>query len=188
MIVVRWLLSATLIVGLAGCGLNQTTPNRSSSYDPAITMPMFPGWFDGDIVYYITTDAWPRQVAIDMGANYTPRLRHSLPPRPKPPELDTVVERIYVFPGKEQPSILPSSPEPLGADSRNEPYSPIWVLYEVTWLEPAQQRELTSEGALFDAQSRGWVEITPTDKVVNCAIVADAEGNSLRNTRVHGLR
>lgn len=50
-------------------------------------------------------------------------------------------------------------------------------MYEVTWLDPGQQRELTSEAALFDAQGQGWVEITPTN----------GEGNSLPNTHVHGI-
>lgn len=104
-----WITMCGFALALTGCGTVQPSAN-SSIYNPAITMPMFPGWFDGKIVYYITTDAWPRQVAIDKGANYTPRLQYSLPPRPKPPELDTVVERIY-FPGKEQISIGSQQPK-----------------------------------------------------------------------------
>lgn len=167
---------------LTGCASHSPTVERNA---PSISMPLFPAWFEDQTVYYISTDAWPRQVAQGMGLNYTPRFQDALPPRPKPPELKTVLERIYVFPNGEQPSVLPSAPEPIGADSANRPYSPLWLVYQVTWNDPQQRRELTSESALFDAERQGWITITATETVVNCPIVADAEGNRLPGSRLN---
>ncbi len=142
---------------------------------------MYPAWFDDRLVYYVSTDAWPLETAERMGVNYAPRLKDALPPRPKPPGTKTVLERIYVFSNSEQPNVLPSSPDPIGPASTNKPYSPIWVLYEVTWLVPEADREqLTSESALFRAERDGQVRIEATDQLVNCPIVADEDGNTIR--------
>jgi len=178
----RWLSGCLAVFALTGCAsLSQPTDVST----PAITLPLIPAWYEDRKLYYISTDAWPRRAALDKGVNYAPRLRDSLPPRPKPPDLKTVLERIYTFPNGEQASVVPSAPEPIGADSTNRPYSPLWLLYEVTWKEPAQRRELTSESALFDAERQGWITITATEMVVNCPIVADAEGNRLPGTTLH---
>lgn len=176
------LLIAVLLTGCAGNGFNTTADSG-----PTITMPLIPGWFEDQRVYYITTDASPAGAALDKNANYAPRLDDALPPRPKPPEMKTVIERIYGFPNGEQPAVLPSAPEPIGAASSNQPYSPIWQIYAVEWLREDRVRELTSEAAVFEAEANGWVSITATDMVVNCAVVADAEGNHLPGSRVNGL-
>lgn len=179
----HWISVALISLVLAGCANLGSNPVSG----PSITMPLIPGWFNDRKVYYITTDASPVAAAIDKNANFAPRLNDALPPRPKPPELKTVIERIYGFPEGDQPAILPSAPDPIGATSVNRPYSPIWQIYEVRWLDVAKRRELTSESALFDAQANGWVSITATDMVVNCAVVADDEGNHLPGSVVQGL-
>lgn len=179
----HWLALVMLSAMISGCAGLSSQPIDG----PSITLPLIPGWFDDRRVYYITTDAAPVAAAIDKNANFAPRLSDALPPRPKPPELKTVIERIYGFPDGEQPAILPSAPDPIGAQSVNRPYSPIWQIYEVRWIDGSARRELTSESALFDAEAKGWVSITATDMVVNCAVVADGEGHHLPGTVVQGL-
>lgn len=182
------LIPVALIVLLTGCSVLQPADSPTQkALTPAITLPLVPSWFNGTIYYYVTTDAWPRELATAMGANHTPRFQDALPPRPKPPELKTVLERVYTFPDGEQISIIPSAPEPIGPASHNQPYSPVWQVVEVHWRVTEQQRELKSEAALLDAAAAGWVEITVTDGVVNCAVVADAEGNRLPGSQLHGV-
>ncbi|WP_108124122.1 DUF7482 domain-containing protein [Saccharospirillum mangrovi] len=178
-----WIGIALFSVLLSGCA----SLSSNSVAGPSITMPLIPGWFNDQRVYYITTDASPVAAATGKNANFAPRLSDALPPRPKPPELKTVIERIYGFPEGDQPTILPSAPDPIGATSVNRPYSPIWQIYEVRWIDEAARRELTSESALFDAEANGWVSITATDMVVNCAVVADGEGRHLPGSVVNGI-
>jgi len=179
----RWIVLGLISLLMSGCANFAAT----SVSEPSITLPLFPAWFDDRRVYYITTDASPVAAAIDKNANFAPRLNDALPPRPKPPELKTVIERIYGFPEGDQPAILPSAPDPIGATSVNRPYSPIWQIYEVRWLDIAERQELTSEAALFAAEANGLVSISATDMVVNCAVVADAEGNHLPGSVVMGI-
>jgi hypothetical protein len=178
-----WIICAAL---LSGCStIAPRAADGGSVITPSVTLPLTPGWFNDKKYYYINTDAWPRSLATQMGVNYAPRLMDSLPPRPKPPGLKTVLERVYIFPDDEQINILPSVPEPIGPDSTNEPYSPIWQAVAVRWLDREQQRELRSEAAVLDAEALGWVSVTVLDAVVNCAVIADDEGNWLPGSQVH---
>lgn len=52
---------------------------------------------------------------------------------------------------------------------------------------PDHRQELKSEAELLDAEAEGWVELTLTEVIVNCAVVADAEGNRLPGSQLHGL-
>lgn len=180
------LIPLVLITLLSGCtALQPSDSGPRVDSTPAITLPLVASWYNGKLYYYVTTDAWPRTIA--KGANNTPRFQDALPPRPKPPELKTVLERVYTFPGGEQINIIPSAPDPIGPTSNNQPYSPLWQVVQVHWLLADQQRELKSETALLDAPAEGLVELTVTEAVVNCAVVADAEGNRLPGSRLHRL-
>ncbi|WP_051207689.1 DUF7482 domain-containing protein [Saccharospirillum impatiens] len=182
------LITLVLITLLAACSSLQPAGTSDPAVaTPAITLPLVASWYNGKVYYYVTTDAWPRSMAIAKGANHTPRFQDALPPRPKPPGLKTVLERVYTFPGGEQINVIPSAPEPIGPASNNQPYSPVWQMVEVRWLRSEQQQELTSEAQLLDAEAAGWVELTVTDIVVNCAVVADAQGNRLPGSQLHGL-
>jgi hypothetical protein len=152
---------------------------------PSVTLPLVAGWFNNKKYYYINTDAWPQSLADEMGVNYAPRLADSLPPRPKPPGLKTIIERVYTFPENDQINILPSVPEPIGPASTNRPYSPIWQPVAVRWLDKERQRELRSEADVLDAEAEGWVSVTVINAVVNCAVIADDEGNWLPGSQLH---
>ncbi|MCP5207222.1 MAG: hypothetical protein H7A01_08490 [Hahellaceae bacterium] len=144
-----------------------------------ISLPVIGGWYEGTKVYYLTTDISDKELAAAMGANYVPRLEDAIPNYPKPPAVKTVLERVYVFPGKEQPSILASAPQPIGPNSHDNQYSPLWLVYEVSWNQGADKKEITSEEPLLAAEEKGLLTITRTRKVVNCPIVVSENGNSL---------
>ena len=146
---------------------------------PSITLPMIGGWYNNTRVYYITTDISDKALAKAMGANYVPRLEDAIPPYPKPPTLKTVLERVYVFPGKEQGSILASAPQPVGPESTDRHYSPLWILYEVEWLQKDKQARITNEESLLAAEEKGLLKLTRTRKIVNCPIVMTEGGQSL---------
>ena len=52
---------------------------------PALTvsLPLNPGWYDGQAVFYITTEVSDAAVAREKGAIYAPRLADALPRRPR---------------------------------------------------------------------------------------------------------
>ncbi|SBS28444.1 hypothetical protein MAQ5080_01097 [Marinomonas aquimarina] len=158
-------LMAGLVAGslwLTGC---------ASTAPMTVSLPLQQAWFNDQIVHYVTTDVSDQDMAKAMGANYAPRLRDAIPNYPKPPRQKTVIERVYGFPNGEQRNIFPSAPTPVGFESTDAAYSPIWLIYQVQWVNPNQAVELTSEGALLDAEAKGLVNIERTNIVVNCPIV-----------------
>lgn len=143
----------------------------ASSTPSTVSLPLRQAWFNDQVVYYVTTDVSDQAMAKAMGVNYAPRLRDAIPNYPKPPRQKTVIERVYGFPNGEQPNIFPSAPTPVGYQSSDVAYSPIWLMYEVKWVNPDKATELTSENALLDAEAKGWVNIERTNIVVNCPVV-----------------
>lgn len=135
------------------------------------SLPMQQAWFEGETVFYVTTDVSDQAMAEKMGANYAPRLRDAIPNYPKPPRQKTVIERVYGFPNGEQRNVFPSAPTPVGSQSTDTAYSPIWLMYAVKWVDPESAFELTSEDAVLDADAKGLVNIERTNIVVNCPVV-----------------
>ena len=73
-------------------------------------------------------------------------------------------------------------PIPLGPKSADEQYSPLWLVFEVTWLEGANGRELKSENEILEAADLGLVRLERTNVLVNCPVVATGDGTSLPGT------
>ncbi|MDP3845901.1 MAG: hypothetical protein Q8R10_05690 [Pseudomonas sp.] len=151
------LLGALLLGGCAGADLSR------------VELPLLPGWYDGQLVYYITTDISDAPMAAKMQANYVPRLANALPDAPGPFPLATF-DRVYKFVDGSQPSVLPSIPLPLGAGNQDPAYSPLWHVYEVRWLR-GPHTELRSADALLQAQEEGRVSVRPTGIIANCPVV-----------------
>ena len=160
---VRGLLGILLMIGLTGCAATNSTKQ--------VSLPLQSAWFNNDLVYYVTTDVSDQDMAKEMGANYVPRLRDAIPNYPKPPRQKTVLERVYGFPNGEQRNIFPSAPTPVGYQSTDAAYSPLWLMYWVKWVNPDEAYELKSEEALLDAEAKGLVNIERTNVVVNCPVV-----------------
>ena len=90
---------------------------------PTVSLPLLHGWHDDKEVLYITTDVSDQAVAKAKNANYAPRLRDAVPIYPKPPQVKTVLERVYAFPkGEQSKSVFASVPEPLGYESQDTHY------------------------------------------------------------------
>jgi hypothetical protein len=143
-----------------------------SDQNNTLSIPLLHGWHDNKEVLYITTDVSDQAVAKAKNANYAPRLRDAVPQYPKPPQIKTVLERVYAFPNQEQTwSVFASVPEPLGYESQNTHYSPLWLMYVVVWKDPSKAKELTSEEAIFTAEDQGLVTIERTDIVLNCPVI-----------------
>ncbi|RXZ32361.1 hypothetical protein D9O50_16515 [Oxalobacteraceae bacterium CAVE-383] len=134
-----------------------------------VELPLVSGWFEGREVQYVTTDVSDPDAAVEMGANYVPRLANAIVPAA--PGKPGAVERIYRVANFMQGSILPSIPDPVGAANRNRNYSPIWQVYVVTWAAGATPHELRAEEEVLDAEDKGQVTIAKSNIVVNCPVV-----------------
>jgi hypothetical protein len=176
----RWLLGAALLAPVAGCQTNIAPGALSRS---SITLPLQQAWYEGNKVYYISTDISDPSMAAASGMNLAHRLTDAIPIYPKPPATKTVLERVYKFPGNEQDAVFASAPRPLGPTSQDEQYSPLWLIYTVKW-NTQSTRVLKSEEAILNSEDAGLTEITRTTIVVNCPIVGTDKGDSLRGSRV----
>jgi hypothetical protein len=164
------LLGIVCVLLLASCS-SYSVKNKQVPQS-TISLPLLHGWHDGKEVRYITTDVSDQAVAKAKNANYAPRLRDAVPRYPKPPQVKTVLERVYAFPNQEQAwSVFASVPEPLGYKSQDTHYSPLWLMYVVVWKDPSKVTELRSEEAILTAEDQGLVTIERTDIVLNCPVI-----------------
>ena len=150
-----------------------------ANYDPAkeTVLPLQRAWINGRQVEYVTTDISDPAMAQAAGVNYAPRLRDAIGVRP------SVLERVYKFAQGEQISVFQSAPQPVGPDSRDTSYSPLWRLTMVNWVERDRMRELRSEEELLAAEERGELSLDLTGIVVNCPITKEVGGQALRGVR-----
>lgn len=139
-----------------------------------VSLPLLKGWHNGKAVFYVTTDVSDRALAKAKNANYAPRLEDAVPNYPKPPRLKTVLERVYAFPhGEQNGSVFASVPTPVGYQSQDPHYSPLWLMYVVEWKDPSKVQVLKSEEAILNAEDKGLVTVTRTNVVLNCPIVSE---------------
>lgn len=136
-----------------------------------LQLPLLQGWFDGEVVFYITTDVSDAQVAREKQANFAPRLTEALPRRPQRPGQPSPVDRVYAVTNFKQPSIFASAPQPMGYLNQDKAYSPLWRMVTVTWVEGRAPWPLKSEEQVLAAVEAGAVRIETTDVVLNCPIV-----------------
>lgn len=150
---------------LGGCAGLAPTGNTG------LTLPLLRGWFDGEEVFYVTTDVSHADVARAKGANFSPRLADALPAGPAQPGRRSSVDKVYAVTNFDQASIFASAPFPVGPASRDVAYSPLWQMVKVTWGDGRAQRILKSEEDVLEAAEKGQVRLEPTDVVLNCPIV-----------------
>lgn len=102
-----------------------------------------------------------------------------MPSYPKAPGTLTVLERVYKFPAGEQDAVFASAPVPLGPQSHDTAYSPLWLVYAVKPKVSSGYRALTNETAILDAEEAGVLTVERTDIVINCPIIATASSGRL---------
>jgi len=165
------------------CTALSSTAYAQSSGD-TVELPLVSGWFEGKVVRYVTTDVSDRQAAVEMGANYVPRLANALNRQPQPGQ-PGAVERIYAIVNFKQGSVLPSLPAPIGATNSNINYSPLWQVYKVSWTAGRTPHLLKSEEDVLAAEDAGDVSIEKTNLVVNCPVVFTAADGALPQVKLH---
>ena len=142
-------------------------------------LPLNRAWFDGHKVEYITTDISDASMAQMVGVNFVPRLADAITHGSS----NSILERVYKFPGGEQISIFQSAPSPTGAGNLDRNYSPLWRLVMVRWLYTEKVRELKSEAELLAAEDLGEVSLQVTDIVANCPVTRGFDGQILKGGR-----
>ena len=157
---------ASLSLLLSACS---TAPPLAGNGQASI--PVLRGWFDGDVVFYITTDVSHADVADAKGANYAPRLADALPAGQPVPGRRSSVDKVYAVTNFKQDSIFASAPYPMGSASRDTAYSPLWQMVKVTWAAGKTPQTLKSEEAVLAAVDSGAVTLEATRVVLNCPIV-----------------
>jgi hypothetical protein len=150
-------------------GACSTAPPLAGNGQAAI--PVLRGWFEGDEVFYITTDVSHADVAEAKGANFAPRLADALPAGPPVPGRRSSVDKVYAVTNFKQESIFASAPFPMGSTSRDAAYSPLWQMVKVTWAAGKTPKTLKSEEAVLAAVDSGAVTLEATRVVLNCPIV-----------------
>ena len=155
-----------------------STPPPSAGNSQA-SVPVLRGWFDGEVVFYITTDVSHADVAEAKGANFAPRLAEALPSGPPVPGRRSSVDKVYAVTNFKQDSIFASAPEPMGSASRSTAYSPLWQMVKVTWAAGKTPQTLKSEEAVLAAAESGAVTLETTPVVLNCPIVHRGPGGGL---------
>lgn len=140
-----------------------------------ITLPVLTAWVDDRLVRYISTDASDAEFARHKGINHAPRLADALPRTGQAPtSAGSVLERVYMFHDEAQINVFQSAPLPVGPDSQDLAYSPLWRAVMVRWADGRARQELRSEEAILAAEERGWLTTAVTSLVINCPVVADA--------------
>jgi hypothetical protein len=152
--------------GLAGCALPPPGPVM-----PGVQLPLRQGWFEGEAVFYVTTDVSDAEVAAQQGANFAPRLANALPRGTSLPHQPSSVDRVYAVTNFEQANVFASAPLPMGPTNRERAYSPLWRMVAVTWAAGHPPRRLTSEEQILAAADHGAVQLEVTGVVLNCPIV-----------------
>jgi len=135
------------------------------------SVPVLSGWFDGEEVFYITTDVSHADVAQAKGANFAPRLAYALPTGKPAPGQPSSLDKVYAVTNFQQASIFASAPFPMGSTSRDTAYSPLWQMVKVTWTAGRTPQTLRSEEAVLAAAESGVVVLEPTRVILNCPIV-----------------
>jgi hypothetical protein len=135
---------------------------------PKVTLPLVEGYYNGESVYYVNTDASDAGVAAMDGTTFVPKLATAI-------DVGATADLFHVT-NFNQPNVLDSVPYPLGAGNTDPDYSPLWLIHLVTWAPGTTPELLTSEAAVLAAQAAGKVSIQATRIVVNCPVVATPRG------------
>jgi hypothetical protein len=134
-----------------------------------IEIPLTMGYVDGNVVYYISTEASVKEVAdhlTDLSGfrvAFTPSLQNT----PK-----ESLANIYAFTnGIKGPGAFGFQPQVADSQPPDADYSPLWSVHAVTWKDNVIPRELKSEESIMDAKNNGEITIEDAGVIVNCPFV-----------------
>jgi hypothetical protein len=172
----RDLIAVGMILLLIGLGIgvfytqatSSTTPKQSLlNTNAQITIPLQKALYSGQDVFYVTTEASSEKIAslITDKAGFPVTVAPIIRNIPS-------VQPIYVFSNGVSGSGLQGyQPEVFGYVPGQSGYTPMWVIYNVTWSNPGRATELTSAQQIQQAVQAGNVTASQTSYVVNCPFV-----------------
>ena len=169
----RTLVHLALCSVLATCVFGFSTIANAAQSDKVsykVELPLIPGWYDGQQIFYLQTEASDQALATSQQATYVPRLANAANGDP------SAVDDIYAVTNFTQSNIVPSAPIPIGPNNTDPEYTPLWQVTTVTWANPAHAHLLTSEEEVKAAEAAGEVTLVKTDIVVNCPIIYSPQG------------
>lgn len=148
---------------------DSTSISKLTKTNISIDMPISKGYVDGNIAYFIATDASDKQavssITNDTGypINYAPILSN-IP--------ESMRGQGYVFLNGVQGESPRGFQLPVAnAAPGDEDYSPIWQTNYVKWNDNATARELKSVEEIMTAQQNDELTITETNIIVNSPAV-----------------
>ena len=141
----------------------------------SIDIPISKGYIDGNIAYFIATDASDKHAVSSITnntgfpVNYAPLLNNTS---------ESIRGQGYVFlngvqgeaPGGVQLPVANAVPG-------DEDYSPLWQTNFVKWNDNATARELKSVEEIITAQKNGELTITETNIIVNSPAIKWKDGS-----------
>lgn len=145
-----------------------------------VRLPLVSGWYKGQEVLYIQTEASDQGLARSQGATYVPRLVNAIPAD----GAASAIDDIYAISGFTQGNVIPSAPLPTGPENQNADYSPLWQVSIVTWGNGVTPHLLRSEQEIFAARDQGLVTIDKKNIVVNCPVIFTPTGGLLPNAEI----
>jgi hypothetical protein len=175
----RSVTALTLVAGMTACA---TGPGGTPT---ALQFPIQTAWYEGRVVHYVTTDVSDRELARAKGVNFVPRLKDLLPDAATADaRRGSPLERVYAFINARQPTVFPSIPRPVGPESADLGYTPLWRMVQVSWQPGRAVKELKSEEAILQAEEQGDVKLKLTDFVLNCPVAWVQDEAPLRGVRL----
>lgn len=158
----------------------QGSPATNGVYpeNATATFPLIFCYYRGQVVYYIRIDSSDQSTAKQQGLNYSTALGNALSSQP------ASYDDIYTFTNFTQYNVVPSAPTPVGYESTDPNYSPIWRVSTVSWNAGAKPRTLKSEEEILDAKGKGEVTVTKTTILINCPIIFTPDGGKLPNVKI----
>ena len=158
----------------------QGSPATNGVYpeEATATFPLIFCYYEGQVVYYIRLDTSDQATAQAQGLNHVPQLADVLTSSP------AAYDDIYTVTNYQQFNVVPSAPNPVGPNSTDRNYQPLWQVSQVTWNAGTKPRKLKSEADILDARQKGEVSVTKTNVVINCPIICTPQGGKLPNVKI----
>jgi len=152
----------TVLFQMALQPLNKTS---TDSYPHSISIPVSKGYVNGNISFFIATDASVKEIVssvsntTNFSINYAPSLANTS---------ESSRQQGYVFtngvvgegPAGYQLPVASSTPD-------SEIYIPLFAINYVKWNDDSNARVLKSVDEITKAQNNGEISITKTDIVIN---------------------
>lgn len=175
-------LHVTLLAAMLGTAIPSfAAPANARQPEPvsySVELPLIPGWYKGQQIFYLQTEASDQALATSQQATYVERLANAATSTP------SAVDDIYAVTNFTQSNIVPSAPIPEGPANTDPDYTPLWQVTLVTWVDPKQAHLLTSEEEVKAAADAGVVTLAQTPIVVNCPIIYSPQGGLFPQAKI----